>query len=255
MTGYDPALYALVHRGNPGDRAFYERATTGVGSVLELGCGYGRLLTALVQGGARYLGLDLDPGLLALAAQARRALPRELRKRVTLRADDMRSFQHATRFERIVIPHSGLYCLQSDRDVLRCLTRVREQLSDDGELLLDAYNADDFHAALDEQSMTGKERDWIMQVEASGMRYQVFERTRWSRNKQQLAVRYEYETPAGVQHVGRIRHRYLLRAQLLELLARAGLEPTLVAGSFRGTRHARRSEHLIVRACRRASGN
>src|SRR5688572_33036529 len=108
MSGYDPALYALVHRGNPGDRAFYELATAGAGSVLELGCGYGRLLPVLTQGGARYLGIDLDPGLLALARKARRALPEAQRARVTLRAEDMRSFRGAARFDRIVIPHSGL---------------------------------------------------------------------------------------------------------------------------------------------------
>lgn len=250
MSSYNPALYALVHCGNPGDRAFYEQVASGVGSVLELGCGYGRLLPALVQGGARYVGLDFEPGLLSLARKVRSALPAGQRARVSLRAGDMRTIVMRSRFDRIVLPHSGLYCLPSARAVLQCLRRVREQLNDDGELVLDAYNADDFHAALDESSMTGKERDWVTQVTADDVRYEVFERTRWHKPKQKLVVRYEYESAARVLHRGRIDHHYLLRAQLEELLARAGLTPTLIAGSFTGTRWTRRSEHLVVRARR-----
>jgi len=248
MTGYDPTLYALVHCGNPGDAAFYENAVSGAQAVLELGCGFGRLIPALSSASARYVGLDLDAGLLLLAATARKALPPEQRARVTLREGDMRSFTMRTRFDRIVIPHSGLYCLQSEADVLKCLRRVRAQLRDDGELVLDAYNADDFHVALEESSMTGGERDWVKQVALDGTRYEVFERTLWRKAKQQLLVSYEYQVNDGVQWRGRIRHRYLLRAQLESLLARAGLKPTLIAGSFKGTRWTRRSEHLVLRA-------
>jgi hypothetical protein len=32
--GYDPALYALIHRGTPGDLGFYQRACQGVDRVL-----------------------------------------------------------------------------------------------------------------------------------------------------------------------------------------------------------------------------
>jgi tRNA G46 methylase TrmB len=42
-------LYRLTHRGNPGDVGFYRKLCSGVQSVLELGCGYGRLLAALAQ--------------------------------------------------------------------------------------------------------------------------------------------------------------------------------------------------------------
>jgi hypothetical protein len=150
-----------------------------------------------------------------------------------------------------VLPHSGLYCLASDRDVLRCLRRVHAQLSDDGELVLDAYNGDRFHERADEDSMRGTERDWITHVEADGLRYDVFERSRWYKARQQLLVRYEYESPSGEKRQGQIRHRYLLRAQLEQLLTSAGLRPTLIAGSFDGARYTHRSEYLLLRARRR----
>ena len=47
LTELEAELYALTHRGNPGDTEFYARRCAGAGSVLELGTGYGRLLPAL----------------------------------------------------------------------------------------------------------------------------------------------------------------------------------------------------------------
>ncbi len=43
---YPPALYAELHVGNPGDLAFYREHCVGASSILELGCGYGRVMTA-----------------------------------------------------------------------------------------------------------------------------------------------------------------------------------------------------------------
>ena len=44
---YDAELYELLHSGTPGDLAFYRKWCRGADNVLELGCGYGRVLCAL----------------------------------------------------------------------------------------------------------------------------------------------------------------------------------------------------------------
>ena len=51
-------LYALTHRGTAGDVGFYRRACAGASSVLELGCGSGRLLKRLARPGRQLVGLD-----------------------------------------------------------------------------------------------------------------------------------------------------------------------------------------------------
>jgi SAM-dependent methyltransferase len=247
-TGYDPALYALIHRGTPGDVGFYRQACQGVDRVLELGCGYGRLIAPLLRTGVRYQGLELDPGLLALAARLRRSLPAEQRARAALRLGDMRDFSFRQRFERVLIPHAALYCLRSDAQVLRCFECARAHLTQHGELVLDAYCADGFHAALDPEDMNGEQRDFLTEVYADGVRYAVFERPRWNKPAQRLLVTYEYQPAAGPRRIGRIRHRYLLRAQLKLLLARAGLELIALAGDFAGKRLSARSEQLVLRA-------
>ena len=60
-------LYALTHRGNRGDLEFYQRTCRGARSVLELGSGYGRVLTALAGAKRRVVGLERDREFLALA--------------------------------------------------------------------------------------------------------------------------------------------------------------------------------------------
>ena len=59
-------LYALTHRGNRGDLEFYRRTCRGARSVLELGSGYGRVLTVLANAERRVVGLERDPQFLAL---------------------------------------------------------------------------------------------------------------------------------------------------------------------------------------------
>lgn len=245
---YDPALYALLHRGTPGDEAYYRDACRGVDRVLELGCGYGRLIPALARVCSRYRGLDLDPGLLKLARRERRNLSVELRSRVRLGLGDMRDFTFRERFDRILIPHSSLYCLRNHRDVMRCLRRVREHLAEDGELVFDCYSADSFHHDLDESTMTGRERDELTEVEHAGVRYVVFERARWKKNEQRLLVTYEYQGDDGSLRIGKIVHRYFLRDELAMLLRSAGFEIVETAGGFDHRRFTKRSQQLVVRA-------
>lgn len=245
---YPPDLYALIHRGNPGDAAFYARHVKGAASVLELGAGYGRLISTLAKTGAAYQGLELDPAFLKLASKVRTALPEAQRKRVRLRHGDMRDFAFKQRFERVILPYSTLYCLQSERDVLRCLKQARAHVTDKGELLLDAYFADGFHRDLDPDEMTGKERDFLTSVTSKKGKYQVFERTRWSRAQQKFKVTYEYENERGELTKGVVLHRYLLKDQLTALLERAGFAVVSLAGDFAGKRLGIRSEHIVVRA-------
>lgn len=245
---YDAALYALIHRGTPGDRTFYADACKGAATILELGCGYGRLIPTLITHGANYRGLDLDPTLLRLARQLRNTLPLSTRSRIKLSLGDMRSFHFRQRFDRILIPHSALYCLPNDKAVLSCLRTARDHLSPNGELILDAYSADAFHDELDPSTMTGSERDFITTAELDHKTYQVFERTRWHRKTQRLIVNYDYEPDHGPTRSGRIVHRYLLRPQLESLMKHADLEITALHGDFQGTRFKKHSEHLIIRA-------
>jgi SAM-dependent methyltransferase len=247
--GYDAELYALVHRGTPGDLAFYARACGGARAVLELGCGFGRLLPALSGIVDSYVGLDCDAGLLRMARRERAALGAPARAKVKLRRGDMRAFDMPERFDRILIPHSGLFCLQSDADVLACLRCARAHLRDGGELVLDSYAADGFHQCSRPSDLSAKTEEWLARVVMAAVEYDVYERSRWDRRRQRLSVTYRH-VPHGGGHVreGVIEHRYLVHAQLRALLERAGFVVVEQRGGFRSQRLSRRSELIVVRA-------
>lgn len=249
--GYAAELYRLVHRGNSGDRSFYSRACRDAASVLELGCGYGRLISALVPRAGGYVGVELDAGMLRLARQARAGLSPAVAKRVALVRGDMCGFTLARRFDRVVIPHSGLFCLGTDAQVLACLRRVRAHLELDGELIFDTYSADAFHRDGDPEDEAEDRWEWLTRVGDAERAYDVFERTRWQRELQRMTVRYRY-TPVGGgrSRLGVIEHRYLLREQMLALLRRAGFRVLGRHGDFRGGRLLKGSELVVVRAAR-----
>jgi hypothetical protein len=133
-------------------------------------------------------------------------------------------FELGRRFDRILIPYSGIYCLLSERDCSRCLACAARHLAPDGRLIFDAYRADAFHAESDPRDHRRESLERVDGVEHRGVFYDVFERSRWRRASQRMDVIYEYVPRTGETAVrGAIAHRYLLSHQIEGLLARAGL--------------------------------
>ncbi|HEY2404833.1 MAG TPA: class I SAM-dependent methyltransferase [Polyangiaceae bacterium] len=240
-------LYALTHRGNPGDAAFYERFCAGATSILELGCGYGRLLAHLSCCAPRVVGVELDRALLALARKNVRRLPAICRQAIRLRQGDMRRFELGERFERVVLPYNGFFCLLSERDALACLRSVRAALADDGVFALDVWNAD----RLSRHGLSSADAQPLFSVEHGGRSWTVSEHTR-VRARQRLEVRYDYRPARGVERSLTILQRYFGARELCALLARAGLRVRARYGDFNGAHFGSRSPQLVLTATRAA---
>lgn len=244
---YDAELYELLHRGTPGDLAFYRQLCRDAGTVLELGCGYGRVLCALAELGCQLVGLDRDSDLLARAARRRQALPAEAGSRIELVKGDMRRFDLGRKFDRILIPYSGIYCLLDEDDCVRCLVCAGRQLAPGGQLIFDAYRADDFHTESNPLDYRDEALEPVGSVDHRGVRYDVFERSLWERPRQRLDVVYEYVPRAGGAVLqGTIQHRYLLSHQIEGLLARAGLQLVHLHGDFLGGELRPKGELLVA---------
>lgn len=245
---YHPELYALVHRGTPGDERLYQDAARGARRVLELGCGYGRLLCPLARAGHRVTGLELDRGLLALAHAAVAGLAPADRERVSLVHGDMRDFALAERFDRVFIPFSGVYCLTSEAELVACLQRVRAHLTPGGKLVFDAYVIDGFHAEADPDDEQD-DGEAVTSVAWRGVTYDVFESTVWDRPSQRLDVTYRYQPRgAGSPLFGSIRHRYMLTTQVEGICARAGLRLLDAHRDLDGATLTPDSDHMVCLA-------
>lgn len=240
-------LYALTHRGNPGDVGFYRDLCQGAKSVLELGCGSGRLLLALARARRQLVGLELEPQLLGLARRNLRALPPAKRKSVRVLRADMRDFALQQRFERVLLPYNALYCMLGKRAALACFRAARRALEPGGTLALDVWNAEPFQRA---PTSTGVDDPLpIATLEHAGRTWDVFERSRVRRAQQRLNVSYLYVPREGgpTQQMA-IPQRYFLPAEISQLLAHAGFAVEARYGDFSGRRFSARAEQLIVLA-------
>lgn len=134
-----PDLYDLMHAEVVDDMRFLAERVQALGAnadVLELGCGTGRLLTAMLDAGARVTGLDREPAMLEVARQ--RLAP--FGARVTLVEGDMRRFALARRYDLVVVGLNTFMHLLTVSDQLDCLAGIHAHLRPAGILLLDLAN-------------------------------------------------------------------------------------------------------------------
>lgn len=123
--------------GAPGDVEFYVAEAKKAGaSVLDLGCGTGRMLVPLLQAGLEATGLDLSADMLAQARQKIARLPEDAQKRARVVKGDMRRFQLDRTFDAVVIPFRSFMHLASPDDHRSALATIRDHLAPGGLLAL-----------------------------------------------------------------------------------------------------------------------
>lgn len=253
---YPAELYELVHRGTAGDLAYYRRVCADASAVLELGCGYGRVLEAIGALGVDVTGLERDPELLARAADrlARRDLRAQLVEGDMADFDAARTFAPDGGFDRILIPHSGVYCLPDEEACVACFRCCAATLRPGGRLVFDAYDADAFHRDEDPADHVDDRLEPVVSVEHDAKLYDVFERSRWDPGPQRIDVTYEY-IPRGGGAVlqGRLFHHYLLRDQIGPLLEAAGLQLESLDGDWQGHPVSSESDMWVATAARPAA--
>jgi SAM-dependent methyltransferase len=240
VTRDEAQLYALVHDGSPGDVGFYVRLCEEGERVLELGCGAGRVSRALAEAGFDVVGLESDPGMLEEA----RAHPHP---GLEIVEGDMRAFELSGRFDRILIPFTGLYCLPSAEALDACLRGAAAHLAPDGLLAFDAYCADGFHAESRPEDYPDDHLEHVTDVTHEGERLAVYEKSTWDRDAQRVLATYVYRRADGSTRAElEIAHRYVLTEQLFAALERAGLSLLGLYGGFDGEVFGPDADALIV---------
>jgi len=235
-------LYELTHRGNPGDLAFYQRLCRGLPSVLELGCGYGRVLAALDGTVLELVGLDSDAELLDRA--------RQLAPGAQLVEGDLRDFDLERRFECVLVPFNTLYCLRHG-ERLPFFARIAKHLSPGGHLALDVWNADALceNAMGDEEEYPSGEAERLFNVCVNGSDWEVYEWGYWNREEAHYGAEYQHLCRASGKELSyAIDHFYTSRSQLEAELEQSGFGIERVEGGFAGQAWNRDSEVSCVLA-------
>ena len=139
-------LYDLLHDDQTADLAFYASVADALipsgGAVLELGCGSGRVMEALLEQGLRVTGLDGEPAMLAAGAAA----PGPLRDRRpgSWTATCAAPYLDGERFDLVVVAVNTFMHLEDHAAQRACLQGIYAHLEESGTAVLDLANP--FHA-------------------------------------------------------------------------------------------------------------
>lgn len=135
----DPFAYDAENDSFEPDGPFYLTLAQRIGgSVLEVGCGTGRITIPLAQQGIQITGLDIVPQMLERARSKAASLP------IRWVEADVRSFDLGTRFHFIFETGAVFQHLHERLDQEAMLERVRDHLEPDGRFVVGSMfpNAD-----------------------------------------------------------------------------------------------------------------
>lgn len=237
------------------DQEFWERivAQADHPTILDLGCGTGRITEVLTRDASSVVGIDLSPEMLHRA-----------RRRLVHRADvhlilaDMRSLRLARRFDLVVAANDPFVHLVEDRDRERALETVAAHLEPGGgRFVLDA-----FWLGEDRLEQAGRpggyRRERTLEADEISRRSPLRIREAWrcDPERRRCRVRYEYVPQDDDEDVDTAnRDRAVFHARLWSVeeiedrLGRVGLRIDALKGGFDGRpfdpAHA---SHLIVEA-------
>lgn len=146
----DTAYYEKTYAKRTDDVAFYVQRAAALAkktkraagqaesaSILEYGCGNGRVTLPLAREGHTILGVDLSEPMLQSLRTKLALEPPEVRARVQTRHGDMRALALRRKFELVLCPFNTFLHLYEREDVERFLARVRAHLAPRGRLLVD----------------------------------------------------------------------------------------------------------------------
>lgn len=220
------------------DVEFYLDLTGKTGeSVLELGCGTGRILIPLARAGYSITGIDSSEKMLDVCRRKLEDESSDTREKITLIQGDMRDFDLERCFDLIIIPFRGFQHLEIVDDQLRCLGSVRRHMSAESIFILDLFNPS-MEYILDEtrKSEFGDEPPFTL---PDGRAV-----TRKFRNPSvdladqiiECEIIYYSRYPDGrtEKNVDSFKMRYLFRYEAEHLLERAGFRVLEVLGDFDG---------------------
>lgn len=128
-------FYSIEMDGFTEDVKFYNAHCKKGSRVLELGCGTGRIGSALASSGRLLTELDLSLEMLLLAKKAATHSPAYL-------CMDMTQMAFTEDFDHILIPYNTLNLLKEEAPIKRCLKQAHHSLASEGSLLLQLHIPD-----------------------------------------------------------------------------------------------------------------
>ncbi|MFZ0461488.1 MAG: class I SAM-dependent methyltransferase [Candidatus Acidiferrales bacterium] len=204
-------------------------------SILELGCGTGRVLAPLAKDGHKICGLDLSAAMLEQCRKRLEAESAEVKSRVHLVEANMAGFNLGEKFRLIIIPFRPFQHLLDVEEQLACLRSVHAHLENGGRLIVDFFQTD-AQRMHDAKFLEERETDRDLHL-PDGRRLGVTERiVAYHRARQvndcELAYYITHPDGRNEKIVHAFHMRYFFRYEVEHLLARCGFRVASLYGNF-----------------------
>ncbi|HKP28031.1 MAG TPA: class I SAM-dependent methyltransferase [Gemmatimonadales bacterium] len=239
MTSYDNVGdFGLLYDSVPAyqartDVGFYVEEARNERSILEIGCGTGRVLLPIARSGAIITGLDSSVSMLTRCGDRVEAEPAEVRQRVSLKEGDIRDFNFPDKFTLVIAPFRILQHLKTIDDQLKCLATVRRHLEPGGRFIFDVFNP--FYALLvKDRSVEAEETPELQLTDGRFMRrsYRI-SRVRFVDQVNEVELIYYVRSGDATERVVQsFEMRWYNKAELEHLLVRAGFTVEAIYGGF-----------------------
>lgn len=221
---YDPWSRSVTE-----DIGFYvDEALESGGPVVELGVGTGRIAVPVAAAGVRVIGVDLSPGMLAVAAESARE--RGVADLVDLRVGDLRDPPVDERVPLVLCPFRSLLHMQGEDEKEAALRAARALLEPGGRLVFDVF-------APSPEDIRETQGIWLEREPG------IFERADWDETGRTLTL-----SVRGGEAAATMELHWLGAPEWRRLLDRAGLDVEALWGWF-DRRPYRGGEDMIF-ACR-----
>ncbi len=222
------------------------------GSILEVGCGSGRIAIPLARAGHEVCAVDVSGGMLDRFRTKLQREPEDLRQRIRIEQADARMLSLAVRnFRLALLPFNTLSCIPEFEGQRAVLRSIAEHLGEEGRLVIDLINPFSINAAGDPvpKPFFTRRNEW------TGQTYTRFAMMGPMDEHQRQELRGWYDEVGEGNVVARryysIVWRPIYRFEMELMLETAGLQLETVEGGHRGEPYDPHSSKMFVFARKR----
>ncbi|MCB0353691.1 MAG: class I SAM-dependent methyltransferase [Bdellovibrionales bacterium] len=244
------AIYDVDMGTNIGDAdiSFYVERVSTLAPVLELGCGTGRVMEALVAKGIRTVGIDLSQEMLARALRRLESFDRDF---FSLVHADMTRFRLQEKGRAAICAFSTYSKLLSQDEQKQFFQTVALNLERGAVLILDMFQQTEaFLAKKDGERVLDYEKRWFPEKICFLTRHKrIWKEVRPNINR--IVLEYDFETQGG-EVLERLEiedyTRHSSRAEIEKLLYESGFVDVQVFGGYQGQPYSIQGGQMIFEA-------
>ncbi len=252
--GLDAELYDSDYATyDPSDIAFYVEEATNCGStVLELGCGTGRITIPIANAGIDIVGVEISPDMLEIARAKVAEMPSVVADRITLAQGDMCDFDLGRTFDLVLIPFRVFICLMTVEEQKQALRNIHRHMNDGAKLIINFFDPD-LREILDHNERMRSNQILMNQFRHPSTGNPVKEWSTWDYDLTEQTieevrnyVEQDFQGNILKSTTVKLRVRYIFRWEMYHLLELCGFRVETLYGDFDRSPFKARAEQIWV---------